>query len=300
MTQKRGVSTQRSASTGSFTNGGGPVVANPVVQLIFWGSSWNVDSAHQLALMRLQQFLTDLTNSSLMNLLAQYGVGSASVLPMAFVDTKVTGTLTDAGIQAQLQTYFTNGLPPEPDANRVHMIFLDESVAENDPGNGLVLCEPSGDTAFGYHNFFTTQAGNPCYYAIVPALDDACVTESCSGSSGCTLSLSDSQEQRRTEVATHEFSEMVTDPQLNAWTDSQGNEIGDVCAGVDGNIAVGANTWKVQQEWDNNANACGLGSSPVPNPPPPVPPPPPGNTSSSDVVIVNLLAYGIARLLGRA
>jgi hypothetical protein len=49
-------------------------------------------------------------------------------------------------------------------------------------------------------------------------------------------------------VASHEFSEMISDPQLNAWLDKlTGNENGDICNGNSGTIAVGANTWTVQR-----------------------------------------------------
>ena len=257
MDVKNGVGTKRADSAGSFTNHGGPVIQNPAVRPVFWGASWNT---HQTSMQRLQQFLSDLVASSLMTLLAQYGVGVASVNPSPLVSLDVSGTLTDADIQARLQGYYSSGELPEPDGNQALMIFLDESIGVNDPANGLVLCEPSGDTAFGYHNFFMTQAGNPAYYAIIPALADLCVTESCSGSPSCTLSLSDTQEQRRTEVTTHEFSEMVTDPQLNAWIDGQGNEIGDVCGGMNGTITVNGRSWKVQTEWDNQAGVCTIGS----------------------------------------
>lgn len=254
---KNGVGTKRAGSAGDFTNQGGPVIQNPAVQPVFWGASWD---SNQADMQRLQQFLSDLVASSLMNLLAQYGVGAATVNPSPLLSLDVAGTLADADIQTLVQNYYSSGALPEPDGNQALMIFLDESIGVNDPANGLVLCEPSGDTAFGYHNFFTTQAGNPSYYAVIPALADLCVTESCSGSSSCTQRLSDTQEQRRTEVTTHEFSEMVTDPQLNAWTDAQGNEIGDVCGGMNGTITVNGRSWKVQTEWDNQAGVCAIGS----------------------------------------
>ena len=40
------------------------------------------------------------------------------------------------------------------------------------------MCEPAGDNAFGYH-FFTTTAGHEFYYAVIPALTDTCLKESC-------------------------------------------------------------------------------------------------------------------------
>lgn len=299
MKTKRGVAAKRRAGTaaGTFVNNGGPVVASPNLSAVFWGPSWN-DAEHQTRMGQLEQFLSDLLNSSIMNLLAQYGVGSGS-FGDSVTDASVNGSLTDAQIQAQLQTYFNNGSLPEPDANSGHMIFLDENVAVDDP-NVAVMCEPSGDNAFGYHNSFTTAKGNPCYYSVVPALSDTCIEESCGNpvDPSCSLQLSDTQLQRITEVTTHEFGEMLSDPVPGTgWTDSSGNEIGDVCEGNTVDITVGPNTWRVQTLWDNAANACDAGNStPVPTPPPPVPlPPPPGNTWTSADQPLIVAAFYIAK-----
>ena len=68
-----------------------------------------------------------------------------------------------------------------------------------------------------------------------------------------------------TSVASHELTEAITDPLLNAWYSSTGAEIGDLCA-----WKFGANNWgtnnanqswnghlyELQLEWDNHANAC--------------------------------------------
>jgi hypothetical protein len=49
-------------------------------------------------------------------------------------------------------------------------------------------------------------------------------------------------------AASHELTEAVTDPELNAWYTSQGNEIGDLCA-----YNYGTNSWdsaKANQMWN--------------------------------------------------
>jgi Phosphate-induced protein 1 conserved region len=54
-----------------------------------------------------------------------------------------------------------------------------------------------------------------------------------------------------TDVATHEITEAITDPLLNAWFDnSSGMEIGDIC-----NFIYGANGWDAgaaNQMWNGN------------------------------------------------
>ena len=65
--------------------------------------------------------------------------------------------------------------------------------------------------------------------------------------------------------ASHELTEAITDPQLNAWFDASGNEIGDLCAYI-----YGSNTWdaglanemwngrfyELQTEYDNHLAGC--------------------------------------------
>jgi hypothetical protein len=262
----------------NFSNHGGPVISNPQVYTSFWGSLWS-DAAHQTRAQRLSQFHADLLNSGFMNVLSQYGVGQGAGAAGAFVSSSflpgIPNNLTDPQIQGIIQSTIDAGTLPEPTspANLALIIYLDENTGVNDPQDQLVLCEPTHDTAFGYHSFFTTKAGNPFYYAIIPALTDACLSESCPGNdAGCSLHLAESQEQRQTQVASHEFAEMTTDPQLNAWYDPKAGENGDICNGESEVITVGANSWTVQKtyskhddEQSNGANYC-LAQAPSPEP----------------------------------
>jgi hypothetical protein len=66
-------------------------------------------------------------------------------------------------------------------------------------------------------------------------------------------------------AASHEMTEAITDPQLDAWYTAQGNEIGDLCA-----YNYGTNTWdsgkanqrwnsiyfELQMEYDNHQSGC--------------------------------------------
>jgi hypothetical protein len=64
-------------------------------------------------------------------------------------------------------------------------------------------------------------------------------------------------------VTAHELSEARTDPELNAWYDSSGEENGDKCAWTfGGTVTLNNGTqWKLQGEWSNNANNTGTGYS---------------------------------------
>lgn len=63
-------------------------------------------------------------------------------------------------------------------------------------------------------------------------------------------------------VAGHEFAESDTDPWLNAWYDSDGEEIGDKCAWTDLFAeSLSGSLYAQQPEWDNHTTSCQAHSS---------------------------------------
>ena len=257
-----------------FTYQGGPVITCPNMYSTFWGSEWLSDPAHLARAARMSQFLDDIVAGGYMNILNQYIGNNLGFFIRASFVPNVATTLTDSAIHGVIQSCINSGVLPEPPASSNNIglvIYLDETIGINDPSDGLVLCEASGDTAFGYHSFFTTSAGHPFYYAVIPCLSDQCVSESCPGDdAGCSLHLAQTQEQRLTQVTSHEFSEMVTDPQLNAWYDTNsGSEIGDICNGEGDSITLRADTWNVQREYsktdDINSNGVTVCITEAPN-----------------------------------
>jgi hypothetical protein len=263
----------------NFRYQSGPVIRSPQVRTSFWGALW-ADASHQARAQRLNQFHEDLLQSGFMNVLSQYGVGQGADNAGAFVGdsfiSNVPSTLTDPIIRATIQSAINQGVLLEPGdpSNVALIIYLDENIGVNDPSDQLVLCEPKNDNAFGYHDFFTTSAGHKFYYAVIPALADTCLQESCPGhDAGCSLHLAEPQEQRQTQVASHEFAEMVTDPELNAWVDPKAGENGDICNGESATITVGVNTWTVQRTYSKtddmatNGQSYCLATAPAPIPP---------------------------------
>jgi hypothetical protein len=270
-----------SAAHGDFVYNGGAVITCPLIYASFWGKHWGLP-ARQAQQARLVQFLKDMVASSWMNVMSQYGAGTGAGSGLfmqssfiANVQVNINNTdLTDANIQTILQNAINAGTIPEPPANnksQVVIIFLDESVGVKDPSLRITMCEPSGDNAFGYHFDFETAKGNECYYAVIPSLDDQCIKNTCPGA--CSLNLAETQEQRRTQVVSHEFAEMITDPKFQSgWFGPASDENGDICNGQTATITVGANTWNVQRTYSkiddinsNGANFC-IASAPAPIP----------------------------------
>ena len=216
---------------------GGPVVYCPTVYTSFWGQSWTGTNAGLAA--QLNQFMQDLLSATpWMNILTQYGVAGYGAFAQASYLEYVPTTLTVPSYEAIFQACINAGLIPEP-ANvsqskvvQITMVFLDPSVGIN--GGGRQLNVPGAPDA-GYHDSFTTAAGNPFLYAFSEFTDIKSI---------CT-------------IMSHEFAETVTDPLYNAWTpDHAGHEIGDYCAWDETTITVSGRTWTVQELWSDVANSC--------------------------------------------
>jgi hypothetical protein len=233
----------------SFIYHGGPIVNTPQVHALFVGD-W-MSASNQNRATRLKQFLTDLMNSKYMNILSQYGCGTTGRLVSSAFVAAPDNDLSGPEIQGILQTAIDNGTIPEPtNPSQVHVLFLADAVGVNDTMNGIVMCEAASDNAFGYHDFFETSAGQLCVFAVVPGLTDTCVTTTCPVDSTCSLKRAQTQEQRQTQVASHEFAEMISNPLVGldeGWSEpTSTHENGDICNGLSGTITVGSNTWTVQ------------------------------------------------------
>lgn len=268
------------SGTGSFSNfiyRCGPIVNTPQVHALFVGD-WT-SAANQTRATRLGQFITDLLNGPYMNLLAQYGCGTSGTLASSVFVAKPDNDLSGAELRTIVQNAINAGSVPEPTPNRsAYILFLDDVTAVNDTQDGIVMCEATSDNAFGFHDFFTTTAGHRCYFAVVPGLTNGCLASSCPGNdAGCSLHLAQTQEQRQTQVASHELAELFSDPEVGSnegWTASSGpHENGDICNGNSGTLTVGANSWNVQlmySKWHdqntNGATTCVVGSpDPLPS-----------------------------------
>ena len=237
-----------------FQYNGGAVLRCPQVYGAFWGPQWS-DAAHTTRSNHLAQFLKDLLASKYMNVLSQYGVGKGAGNAGGYMKStffsNVPAQLTGTKIHQIIQDCINASVLPEPpnaNSNICLMVFLDESIAVQDAG--ITMCEPSGDNGFGYHWDFKTAAGNEFYYAVIPALNNTCLTSTCASDAGCSLHLAQAQEQRITQVASHEFIEMATDPKFKAgWYGTISDENGDICNGQTASITVGSNTWAVQRQY---------------------------------------------------
>ncbi len=261
------------SGTGTFADfiyNGGPIINTPQVYAIFFGD-WS-SASNQNRATRLSQFITDLLNSRYMNILSQYGCGTTGTLANSVFIASSDHDLSATDIKNILQIAINNNQIPEPTNHSIcYIIFLDDATGVNDAESRAIMCEPTSDNAFGFHYFFMTTAGNLCAYAVIPGLIDACLKNTCSSDSRCSLHLAQTQEQRQTQVTSHELAEMFSDPQFpTGWFGRRADENGDICNGRSGTITVGANTWSVQlmySKWhDMNTNGSSTCILDIPTP----------------------------------
>jgi hypothetical protein len=161
--------------------------------------------------------------------------------------------ITDTQIRAEIQKVmgwnkWTGGIDK--------IFFLFTSSGEGSCFDNSTSCAYTAYCA--YHGFIAGTT--PIVYANMPyGNPNVCQT------SGTPSPNGDTAADTATTAASHELSEAITDPLLNAWFTAQGFEIGDLCA-----YQYGANTWdankanqmwngnfyELQQEYNNHINAC--------------------------------------------
>jgi PKD repeat protein len=165
--------------------------------------------------------------------------------------------LTDAQIEAELQTVIGNNLPTS--LNQIYYVFTPPNVATCFDSSGRDCSSGGANFDYcAYHSSFNIGSST-VLYAVMPY----------AGVSGCNSgeSPNGSPADSTVNVTSHENIEAITDPLGSAWFDSSGNEIGDKCAwnfgsalgGGSGSLyneTIASNNYWLQQEWSNASSSC--------------------------------------------
>lgn len=224
---------------------GGPLLANPEVTTIYWGSAWNSDPLRA----QMDAFFDVIVTSSLLAQLAEYNVpgftiGQGKHVQSVTISSDPANPLDDSQTQSMLDSLIADGTVGQPNANSIYFFFLPSGVTVTLQG------QASCQQFCGYHNLSSS--------GVVYAVDTYDDCQGCQFVSGDTLASS-------TVVASHEFCESVTNPHLNAWfDDNTGEEIGDICEGQTKTIKASpsppppqsSQSYVVQKEWSNAQGAC--------------------------------------------
>jgi hypothetical protein len=236
---------------------GGPVILGTVNAYVIWYGNWSGNTAMQI----IPDFLSAEGGSPYFNINTTYYSGSGKVQNAVHyagstTDNYSLGTsLSDAQIQAVVSSAISGGRLPK-DANGVYFVLTSADVTANS-GFCTQYC--------GWHTH-ATISGSDIKYAFIGNPDrcpSACSAQSTSpnGNAGADGMVS---------IIAHELEEAVTDPDLNAWFDSRGQENADKCAwtfgntytaanGSQANMKLGTRDFLIQQNWVNAGSGyCAL------------------------------------------
>jgi hypothetical protein len=238
----------------------GPVMTNATGNNLYviWYGNWAAQNPTAPAI--ITDFLSHLGGTPYFNINTTYSNGSGARIVNALTlagQTSVPlpgGTystaLSDADIQTQVTNAITSGALPK-DTNAIYLVLTSKDVNETS-GFCTQYC--------GWHTN-ATISGADIKFAFIG--DAARCPTGCAGQSTASPNNNVGADGMISVIA-HEIEEAVTDPDLNAWYDTRGNENGDKCAwnfgttttlpsGAKYNQTMGTRNYLIQQNWVNVA-----------------------------------------------
>lgn len=247
------------AKSAGITYHNGPIMLGTTNAYVIWYGDWTKSvNGTQI----ISDFLSNVGGSPYFNINTTYYNGNK-----AYVSNSVTlagstsdttykyGTnLTDANVTSIVTDAISSNRLPL-DANGVYFVLTSGDVGESS-GFLTKYC--------GWHTY-TTYSSTVVKYSFVgdPTKNmSACSVQSTSPNGNAAVDAMIS-------VIAHELEEAVTDPQLNAWYDTQGAENADKCAwkfgttyttsnGSVANMKIGTRDYLVQQNWVVTTQSCAL------------------------------------------
>ncbi len=266
--------TGQAVVTGNGINyNGGPVMKGTVNAYIIWYGNWNSTGSNTAATKSaIEHFLGTIGGSALELVNSTYGDTTGNVSGNVAFGGSTTNTstknLTDSGVQNVVASALNSGALPR-DANGVYFVLTSSGVNETS-GFCTRYC--------GWHTH-ATLGGVDIKYSFVGNVDRC--------PSGCEIQTTGPNSpvtgqggiDGMANVISHELEEAISDPDLNAWFDSSGQENADKCnfnfgatstcnanglctaagtsAAAKYNQTFGNNNWMLQQNWENaNGGGC--------------------------------------------
>lgn len=239
------------------TNGisyhGGPVLTKGSNVYYIWYGNWGSDSAQSI-LPKLPVGLnaspwfnintTYYETSGGQNLHVQNGV--ALVGQYTVPTTSFGTTLSDLNIQ-QIVASVINGGHLQYDANGVYFVLTSKEIQESS-GFCTKYC--------GWHTHFNLTGMGDVKYAFVGDAASQCPS-SCEEQTASSPNGNPGADGMASVIA-HELSEATTDPDLNAWYDSRGNENADKCAWTFGTTQRASNGSLYNVTLNDNVTPSGV------------------------------------------
>jgi DNA-binding beta-propeller fold protein YncE len=237
---------------------GGKIQTEPAVHVIFWGRNWNTEPGLQQR-KELMAFFESLSSSPWQGIMTQYfqlnegkiGYIGHNVKVDSFVDERETAPGEGPGtevsgkhIEEEVHYAVTHQPAEHPWARGVNSQFtvIPAPGTKYEPGFSEGFCAYHGDV---------TEEGVTSTFQFDPYDGEEPFYHQCIGYDEHGIA-----NHVTSMLASHEYGETATDPELNAWLDTQLFEIGDICSIVPGTNLVDGG-W-VQGLWDDHEGACVL------------------------------------------
>jgi hypothetical protein len=252
---------QEAVSTGhGISYNGGPVMAAGANVYLIWYGNWANNSATTIIpdwashiggspYFNINTSYSDSSNAAVENVVTYKGAATDSYSHGSALQGSDIGAIVSGAIGAGKLPLDTNGV-----------YFVLTSTDVTNAGFCTSFC--------GYHTYETINGINIKFSFVGNA-------QQCNGSCGGlgTTPNGNAGADDMISVMTHELEETVTDPLLNAWTDSNG-ENADKCAwnfgsqyttsnGGKANVKLGSRDYLIQQNWLNTgAGSCQMSYAP--------------------------------------
>jgi len=218
---------------------GGPVLTADSTYAIWWGAptAWPSDTQSGI-----DALFNGLNGTSFLGVANQYmrGGTATSSFVRDFFDSSSPPSRSPSNSTLANEVCAvlnTNGVPPSSTA--IYFIYTSNF--------------PSHVNFCAFHTFGTCN-GVTIQFAYMPNTTGVAGCDpgnlfGCNSFSQGTRSLAN--------VTSHEYMEAITDPDLNAWFDSSGQENGDKCAWrFQSCVTLTNGSWQLQEEWSNAAGGC--------------------------------------------
>lgn len=233
-----------SVTSPQLTFRGGKVLENPQFVPIYLGQYWSTkvgksDRAY------FDKFCRDLPQSDYTSVWKQYGAGAGECVGSDIAKAPRRINVGEAQIQQIVQAEISSRRVPTTNGETVYTVFLPP---------GVVLASEDGYTSKeglgGYHGSYTDAAGKKVYYAAVVYSR---------GDNG--IDFNGNARDNVTITASHEWSEAVTDPDVNngklGWYSDKYGEISDIPLTMGmplSQIYDRVDGFAVQKNWSNHDN----------------------------------------------
>jgi hypothetical protein len=236
---------------------GGPVISHVKVNLVYWGTG--VATQTQAS---LEAFYRGIVDSTYMDQMAEYATNINAVDGRRGTDQTIgrgsfggtftispvnkSSRLTQADLEAELETQIRSGGLPKSDGDSLYMIHFPDGYRIS------ISYGESCSSWFADHEVYRSNAFGNVAYAVFPC-------DSGDSTNFGTLTF----------AASHELAEAVTDPMSPlqgapvafpaGWLRPDDQEIGDLCTGSRGTFTSGGVGYSVNPVWLNSQGACAPG-----------------------------------------